>query len=746
MQCTARAGRMLRFVTGADRLPELAFAAPDAPCWTGDDAVGLDWAGDEFVLSESGATVVRGRARESSFAAEFEVGSCRILGFGAATGSPDRNGARFRLMTRDTLFYGIPGASYTAFPFFIAWSRARTFGILVATTLPLDVAIDGGTVSVTGVCDREPAPIDVIVFRGTLAEIVSDLSSLVGRTFLPPAWALGFHQSRWSYKSADEVLGIARRFRALDLPADAVHLDIHYMDRYRVFTWNPQRFPDPVAMHRELASLGLRTLAIVDPGVSAVSYPVHDTLRSGDMLLQKADGQPYVGKVWPGATVFPDFTQPRTRETWGQLHRPLVDAGVAGFWNDMNDPVLRAGEAYDPLAEDVQHHGVPHARVRNLYANGMAEGTVSGLRALRPGKRPFVLSRSGFLGIQRHAAVWTGDNHSSWQQLRENLDMVINLGLSGVPITGADVGGFGRGPGKYGAVKPLRPSAELFIRWMELGAFMPFFRVHCTLYAPRQEPWSFGQRALGLARMVLRRRYRFLPLLYRLSLEAHETGLPIVRPLFMHFDIPEGMATDQFLLGDRLMVAPVLEKGATRRKVWLPPGTWTNWLTGQVHTGGEAIDVDAPLGMTPILVREGTALFVAEPGRNADETLRNPIALEVYPPMSGAAGGGLLFLDDGESDSAARFILEATIRGDDPEFRINLQQRVDSFAPQQQDLELRLPPAFGSILLDGSRIALSQGSVAAEGRRLAMACTRIPLAAKDLYCARGISCAVMDLS
>lgn len=746
MHCTARAGRMLRFVAGAERLPELAFAAPDAPCWTGDDAVRLDWSGAGFVLSESGAPVVRGRARVSSFAAEFEVGSSRILGFGAATGRPDRNGARFRLMTRDTLFYGIPGASYTAFPFFIARSPARALGVLVATTLPLDVAIEGGKVVVTGVCDRESAPIDVIVFQGTLADIVRDLSSLVGRTFLPPAWALGFHQSRWSYKSADEVLEIGRRLRALDLPADAVHLDIHYMDRYRVFTWHPGRFPDPVAMHRELASLGLRTLAIVDPGVSAVPYPVHDTLRTGDMLLQRADGQPYVGKVWPGATVFPDFTQPRTRESWGQLHRPLVEAGVAGFWNDMNDPVLRAGEVYDPLAEDVQHHGVPHARVRNLYANGMAEATVSGLEALRPGKRPFVLSRSGFLGIQRHAAVWTGDNHSSWQHLRENLDMVINLGLSGVPITGADVGGFGRGPGKYGAVKPRRPSAELFIRWMELGAFMPFFRVHCTLYAPRQEPWSFGQRALDLARIVLRRRYRFLPLLYRLALEAHETGLPIVRPVSMHFDIPEGMATDQFLLGDRLMVAPVLEKGATRRRAWLPPGTWTNWLTGQVHAGGEAIDVDAPLGMTPILVREGTALFVAEPGRNAEETLRNPIALEVYPPRAGAAGGGSLFLDDGESDSAARFILDATMRGDESAFRINLQRRAESFAPRQQDLELRLPPALGSLRLDGARIALSQGSVVADGRRLAMACTRLPLAARDLHCFCEKSPAVMDLS
>ncbi|EFK95759.1 Alpha-glucosidase, family 31 of glycosyl hydrolase, partial [sediment metagenome] len=653
-KCTARAGRMARFVAGADQLPVIPWAAPDAPEWRPDPALDLDWSTGPFAFRDGVEHVLSGHAGTTPFRVAFEFAAAEILGFGAATGGPDRNGTRFRVMTRDTLFYGIPGASYTAFPFFIARNEHSTLGVLIATCDPLDVVVDEGKVAIAAACDTGGVPVDIIVLRGTVAEIVRDLSVLVGRTFLPPAWALGFHQSRWSYKTDRAVLDVARRFRALDLPADVIHLDIHSMDRYRVFTWHPRRFPQPAAMHRDLAALGFRTLAIVDPGVSVAPYTVHETLSKGDMLLTRSDGQPYVGKVWPGATVFPDFTQARTRETWGLLHRRLVAAGVAGFWNDMNDPVFRAGETYEPLAEDVQHHGVPHARVRNLYANGMAEATVSGLRALRPGKRPFVLSRSGFLGIQRHAAVWTGDNHSSWRHLRENLDMVLNLGLSGVPLAGADVGGFGRGPGKYGAVKPFRPSAELFIRWMELGALMPFFRVHCTLYAPHQEPWSFGRPALDLARILLKRRYRLLPLLYRLALEAHETGLPIVRPVFMHYDTPPGVARDQFLLGDRVLVAPVFEKGAGQREVWLPSGAWTHWLTGQVQEGGRSVTVDAPLGLTPIFMRDGTALFVAQAGRNAEETLRNPMSLEVYPPSPGTVGGGSLFLDDGESESGAR--------------------------------------------------------------------------------------------
>jgi alpha-glucosidase len=731
-QCTGRSGRMLRFAVGVEEFPQLPFTSPAAPGWIHDPPVTLDRRGVQFALQDDGTTVVAGAVSAASLQIEFEVPGAEILGFGAATGGADRNGTRFRVMTRDTLFYGIRGASYTAFPFFIARRPDSTLGVLVATTWPLDVVVGQGRVAVTSACDTARALVDVIVFQGTIADIVRDLSSVVGRTSLPPAWALGFHQSRWSYRTQREVLGIARRLRALDLPADVIHLDIHHMDRYRVFTWNPRRFPEPVALHQELAALGLRTLAIVDPGVSVAPYSVHQALRAGDMLLQRADGQPYVGKVWPGATVFPDFTQARTRDAWGQLHRPLVDAGVAGFWNDMNDPVLRAGEVYDPLAEDVQHHGVPHARVRNLYANEMAEATVSGLQSLRPGKRPFVLSRSGFLGIQRHAAVWTGDNHSSWAHLRENLHMVINLGLSGVPISGADVGGFGRGPGKYGAVKPRRPSAELFVRWMELGSLMPFFRVHCTLYAPRQEPWSFGRPALDLSRRILRRRYRLLPLLYRLALEAHTSGMPIVRPLHMHYDAPGGTGADQFLLGESLLAAPVLEKGVRRREVWLPAGNWVDWNRGVEHTGGQLITVDAPLGTTPLFVRAGAALFLAAPGRNAEETLRSRLALEVTRPPQGTRGSGSLFLDDGESAIDDRFVLDATVAFIDDRLRVRFDRVQETFRPEQRDVEIRVPATYRYAIVDGVRCPLSSRGLLDEDRGRSVAVTRAPLDAREI--------------
>ena len=724
---------MLRFVLGNDALPVLPFAAPDAPDWRPSQAsIVLTRQGGRFSLEDGGARILSGAATTQPYTIEIDTGSADVIGFGAATGAADRNGARFRILTRDTLFYGIAGASYTAMPFFIARDGSRTVGVLAATTYPLDVAVTDGKVSLVAACDTDGTPVDVIVFRGSIVEIIADLASLVGRTFLPPAWALGFHQSRWSYRTSSAVVDIARRFRALDLPADVIHLDIHYMDRYRVFTFSPERFPQPAEMHDELRSLGFRTLAIIDPGVSAVPYPVYETLRAGDMLLKRPGGEPYEGKVWPGATVFPDFTLERTRRSWGKFHEPLIAAGVAGFWNDMNDPVLQIGEAYDPLAEDVQHHGIPHRRARNLYANGMAEATVSGLQSMRPDQRPFVLSRSGFLGIQRHAAVWTGDNHSSWEHLRENLHMVLNLGLSGLPMTGADVGGFGRGPGKYGAVKPLRPSAELFVRWMELGALMPFFRVHCTLYAPRQEPWSFGRRALELCRCVLRRRYRLLPLLYRLALEAHSDGLPIVRPLFMHFDVPKGRGARQFLLGDGVLAAPMLHKGATRREVWLPDGAWVDWNSGEAHDGGRNITANAPLGMTPLFVRAGKALFLAEPGRNAEDTLRAPIALEVHPPLRGDVGRGSLFLDDGESACGERFVLDVSVERLDGRLRVAFDRKEDSFVPVQGDLELRVPRGYRSATVDGERRDLEIRDLAREDRTAIMLATRVPLDACEV--------------
>lgn len=739
---------MVRFVVGADAPPAHTFFASTAPPFARDDAA-LAMSGDRFNLDNG---LLQGSARADPFALDVDLigqqAQPEIYGFGAATGGPVRNGERFRVMTLDTLFMGIEGASYTALPIFLLRGPSSTTGVLICTTFPLDVDISDSKLKVRGACDTERAPVDVVVFRGSPVEILRAIGRVLGTTFLPPAWALGFHQSRWSYKTSDVVLDVAKRFRKEDLPADVIHLDIHYMDKYRVFTWSPERFADPKGMHDKLRDLGFRTMAIVDPGVSvAPGYHVFEHGKSNDLWMKRKDGTAYEGKVWPGATVFPDFTQPKVREAWGSYHASLVDAGVSGFWNDMNDPVLRNGKVYDPLLEDLQHATGSHRRCRNTYANEMARATQLGWKQLKPDVRPFVLTRSGFLGIQRDAAVWTGDNYSTWEQLEESLHRVMNLGLSGVTISGADVGGFGGRRGLLGMAK-LRPPAELFVRWMELGALLPFFRVHCVLFAPRQEPWSFGPKALALSRKILRRRYRLLALLYRLALEAHETGLPIVRPLWMHHgDVPKGRGQDEFLVGDTLLAAPVLRPGATSREVWLPTGSWIDFNTGEVLAGGRTVTRPAPLGTCPLFVRAGKPLFQLEPRRNADETLRAPLSLDITaPPDTAGEQTGSLFLDDGERADGARFLLDVTVADLGGRLRATFTRPAGThgdgthghgthgpFTPAQTDLEVRVPLAFQSARVDGGPSQpLSERRLDDEDRPQRVRALRLPLTAREV--------------
>lgn len=730
-----RAGRMVRMVVGSESFPSVAFFAPGAPSFAEDPALRIEQAGDRRVLLEGDAVILSTSARTVPWSLSVDIPrGARVFGFGAATGAATKNGARFRLMTRDTLFFGIDGASYGAFPIFWVRDGSSTFAVLVLSTYPLDVEVGEAAVTLRGACDTEHSAVDLVLLRGTPADILADLGALVGRTFLPPAWALGFHQSRWSYKTQGAVLDVAKRFRKEALPADVVHLDIHYMDRYRVFTFSPERFPEPRALHDELRALGFRTLAIVDPGVSVAPYPVYDEGEAAGIFCTTSDQRRYQGKVWPGATVFPDFTRARVRDAWARFHAPLLDAGVGGVWNDMNDPVFKVGEVYDPLAEDVRHgeHGeIPHRRVRNLYANQMAEATAQALTSARPQERPFVLTRSAFLGIQRFSAVWTGDNLSRWEHLRSNLADVLNLGLSGVPVCGADIGGFGGRTGKLGAVK-WRPPAELFVRWMELGALLPFMRVHTTLYSPRQEPWSFGKAALQHCRRQLQRRYQLLPLFYRLALEAHERGLPMVRPLWLEHDVGAAGPLDQLMLGDALLAAPVLVPGATSRKVTLPPGAWIDYDSGEVLVGGREVERPAPLGHCPLFISAGTALFTLSPGRNAEDTLKGALALEVSAPPPGRPGRGSLFLDDGVASDGRRFLLDVATEDLGGRLRLRFTRRDTSFTPPQTELELRAPRAFDRAVVDGATVPLVPRELSSEGRAQSISAARVPLGAREI--------------
>lgn len=652
-------------------------------------------------------------------------GGSRLFGFGAASEGFDRANKRFRLLNLDTLFFEIEGASYSSFPFlWLQRPGGDVVAVLLHTTLPAGVRTKTNEATFTLESGGEADPLELYVFTGGPLEVLDDYTRLTGRPFLPPAWSLGYHQCRWSYKTQAKVLAIGRRFRAEDFPCDAVWLDIHYMDDYRVFTWSPKAFPRPRELHEELAGDGLRTVAIVDPGVSRADYPAYLEGRASDAFVKTKQGAEYVGKVWPGATVFPDFTKEEARAFWARQHRALFEVGVAGVWNDMNDPVLKVAKLYDPLEEDATHAAGSHRRFRNLYANLQAEATALAFREHRPEERPFVLTRSAMSGIQKSAAVWTGDNYSSWEQLRANLHHVINLGLSGVPMSGADIGGFGGRRGRLGVFK-LRVAGELFARWMELGAFMPFCRTHTVLYSPGQEPWSYGKRVLAACRRVIRRRYQLLPYLCTLMREAHESGAPLVRPLFFHHpDAPPDACHDQLLLGRDLLLAPVLEKGVRAREVWLPPGGWIDFHTGERLQGGEGgtrVHRPAPLGSPPLLVREGAVVPLADPMRNADDTLAGRLTLEVFGAGGDVALAGRVVLDDGRTRAAVDegAFLDVRLAGQlsPAGLELELTRPRDGFDPPHGSFDLRLRGGFAAAEVDARAATVRPATLAEEDRK-----------------------------
>ncbi len=429
-------------------------------------------------------------------------------------------------------------------------------------------------------------------------------SALTGRPSMPPRWALGYHQARWSYMDEAEVRQLAADFRHHELPLQAIHLDIHYMDGYRVFTVDQKRFPDLPALTSELREGGVRTVVILDPGIKAEpGYEVYDSGLEAGVFCRYPDGELAVGPVWPGPCAFPDFTNAESREWWGDHYGRIVDWGVDGIWHDMNEVAVFAahGEPTLPLAtrHDFDGRGGDHREGHNLYALLEARAGYEGMQRARPEARPWILSRSGWAGVQRYAWTWTGDCESDWWTLGQSVRIALGLGLSGIPYNGPDIGGFGGDP-----------SAELFTRWFQAGALLPFFRTHCAVFAPRREPWVFGEPTLAIVREFLQLRTSLMPYLYTLAYEASQTGAPLVRPLFWEFpdrfELSE--VDDQFFLGPSLLVAPIMEEGVTSRTVVLPPGRWFDFWTEEILEGGQAMVAEAPLARIPIFVRDGAAL------------------------------------------------------------------------------------------------------------------------------------------
>ncbi|MFC9342794.1 TIM-barrel domain-containing protein [Streptomyces sp. NPDC057021] len=479
-------------------------------------------------------------------------------------------------------------------------------------------------------------PLRCWVVVGTPARVLHGWAALTGAPALPPDWALGAQHARWGFGSEREVRRIVAGYRERGLPLSAVHLDIDHYDGHRVFTVDRERFPDLPGLAKELREQGVRLVSIVDPAVKAEpGNAVYDSGRAAGAFVRDARGDEVRGVVWPGECAYPDFTDPAVREWWGELYEERLGQGFAGVWHDMNEPVSFSPFGDSTLPRSARHHldgrGGDHREAHNVYGLTMARAGYEGLRRLRPDERPFLFSRSGWAGMQRYGGTWSGDVSTGWPGLRASLALVLGLGLCGVPYSGPDVGGFDGSP-----------TPELFLRWYQLGAWLPLFRTHAAIGAGRREPWEFGPEVLEHAREALAERERLRPYFTTLARLARMTGAPYVRPLW--WGTPEDRVLrdceDAFLLGDALLVAPVLTGGADRRAVRLPRGRWYDTATGQAYEGPGQVLLDAPLSRVPVLARAGAVLAV----RGDDGGL----ALEVWAPAAGRTGGGLVVRDTGD--------------------------------------------------------------------------------------------------
>ncbi|HZE05683.1 MAG TPA: glycoside hydrolase family 31 protein, partial [Solirubrobacteraceae bacterium] len=513
--------------------------------------------------------------------------------------------------------------------------------------------------------------------------VLERYTALVGRAPMPPLWALGYQQCRWGYPSEGAVREVVAEMRRRDIPLDALWLDIDHMERYKSFTFDPHRFPDPPGLSAELAEQGVRLVTIIDPGLKAEpGYHAYDQAMEHGYAMRAPRGEVLTGTVWPGEVIWPDFTREEVRRWWGELHRGLVEAGVAGVWNDMNEPAtfsVMGHKTPQGMPPGARHAAHTHAEVHNLYALLECRAAFEALARLRPGRRPFVLTRAGFAGIQRYAWVWTGDNSSSWQHLEESVPMLLGLSLSGVPFIGADIGGFSGDS-----------NGELLARWTWLGVCYPLMRNHSECDSLAQEAWSFGEPWTGYVREAVRLRYRLLPQLYSLAREAVEEGAPPLRPMLFEYPADEiaWSLADQFMLGADLLAAPALRPAQQARAVYLPSGRWHDWRSGEAIEGGRWIVVPTPLDALPLFLRGGRVLSMTDPATHTTDAYWDPLVLRLAPDSEGRVQGRV-WEDAGDGDAPGGW---TRIRGEVG--ASELEVSVDSArlgTPRDVVLELRAP-------------------------------------------------------
>ncbi|NGP75353.1 glycoside hydrolase family 31 protein [Balneolaceae bacterium YR4-1] len=575
----------------------------------------------------------------------------RYFGLGDKAVDVDLRGRAYENWNTDSYAYERgEDPLYRSIPFYLALIEDRAYGIFLDNTYRTRFSFDRQKDRVSSFNARGGVMNYYFIYGPKLKEVTERYTKLTGTPEMPPMWALGYHQCRWSYYPEARVRELADTFREKKIPCDAIYLDIDYMDEYRVFTWNKKLFPDAKKMISDLREQGFRTIVMIDPGVKMdKDYFVFQEGMDQDFFCKRPDGETVIAPVWPSKCVFPDFTQPDVRDWWADLYKPLVDdLEMGGIWNDMNEPAVfevKRKTFPNDIRHDYDGHPCSHKKAHNIYGMQMARASLKGIKKHAPDRRPFLLTRANFSGGQRYAALWTGDNIATWDHLRLANEQCQRLSISGYSFVGSDVGGF---------VK--KPDGELLARWMQLSVFHPLFRNHSMGYnvdgaaavkkdqvelqkrntENDQEPWCFGKKFTEINREAVNLRYRLLNYLYTAFYSYINEGTPVLKPLAYEDqgDSTAAMQNDAFLFGDDILVSPVVSKDKTVVTTYLPKGKWYHYWDDMIFEGGKTYDISAPLERIPFFVREGTVLPLREVMQYTDEKDPDVLELNVYHSAS----------------------------------------------------------------------------------------------------------------
>jgi alpha-glucosidase len=602
----------------------------------------------------------------------------KFIGLGEKTGNLNRRGSSYVNWNTDAALHGLDtDPLYKTFPFFIGLHSGLTYGLFFDNTHKSYFDFGATTDEQMSWFGADAGDINYYFFGAQgVAQIMEDYTWLTGRMEMPPLWSLGYQQCRWSYMSAEEVLAIAENFRSAQIPADVIYCDIDYMDQYKIFTWNKETFPDPKGMIDKLKAMNFRLVTIVDPGIKVEpGYQQYDEGVAHNYFATYPDGEKYAGNVWPGRCHFPDFFREDVRDWWGAAFTALTEPGVEGFWNDMNEPaawgqnmpwLVKFGDKFMP-------------EIRNAYGMQMARATYDGTKKILGNKRPFVLTRAAYSGTQRYSAVWTGDNSAYDAHMLLGQRMVNSLGITGMSLTGVDIGGFSGDP-----------TPALMVRWNSLGVYTPMFRNHAALGTKMREPWVWSKENEAIIKKDIEQRYRLLPYIYAGYYQSHQTGIPLARTLAINYTGDENVYDlkyqNQFLFGDNILVAPV-ESTRFTEDVYLPAGEWYRLSTGEKFLGGKTIIADAPLTDLPVFVKAGAIIAMQNVIQSTNE--KGDGLLEVNVWYGTAASSFVYYEDDGVSyDYQNNVYYKREIRFDPDKKTISFSAVEGSFVSKYDKIKL----------------------------------------------------------